>query len=283
MIKRLLISLLAVGLIALTTQPPQGVRFFLHPAPPNPEPIRLLGRSHLSLITDLVWIRTIGVAVNLKVPADGAMLLLWCGLVTDLDPKFIYPYIFGGLLAPMSSSLGNHNVAESSALFKRGMAHIPTDYRLPLYLSFNQLHLDHDVHGAAETLRQGARIPGAPAFMGQLASRLLAQSDDFEGAQAIVGELEERSSDPELREVFARRRLEIERDRLLTTLQGAVDTYRASRGQPPQSLMQLLSEGLITELPPDPVDGGEFELGPDGTVTASSGARLKAFSQDEVR
>ncbi len=280
---RIALSLLAVGLIAVTTKPPGGARYFLQAVPPNPEPIRLLGRSHLSLITDLVWIRAIGVAINLKVPADGASLLIWCGLVTDLDPTFIYPYIFGGLLAPMSSHLGNHNVAESSALFRRGMANIPTDYRLPLYLSFNQLHLDHDVHGAAETLRQGARIPGAPAFMGQLASRLMAQSDDFEGAQAIAGEMEERSSDPEIRQVFARRRLEIERDRLLTTLQAAVDAYRASRGKPPQSLMQLLSEGLLTELPPDPVDGGEFELGPDGTVIAPSGARLKAFSQDEVR
>ncbi len=102
MMKSTLVAVVAVGLIALTTTPPGGMRFFLQAAPPNPEPIRVLGRSHLSLISDLVWIRAIGVATDLKVPADGAALLVWCNLVADLDPKFIYPYIFAGLLAPMS-------------------------------------------------------------------------------------------------------------------------------------------------------------------------------------
>lgn len=281
--RSLLVAMVGVGLVAVTITPPQSTRFFSQSAPPNAQPIRLLARSHLSLVADLFWIRAIGVTINLKVPADGRALVLWCGLVTELDPQFVWPYIFAALLGPMTSSAGNHNVAEANALLKRGMENIPGDYRLPLYLSFNQLHLDHDVRAAAETLRRGARAPGAPLFMGQLATRLLAQSNDFDAASAFAEELEQSSTDPEVRAIFGRRRLEIERDRLLATLQRAVDSFRAARGQPPETLMQLLLEGFITELPKDPL-GGEFQLGPDGAVSASSGARLKAHSQEaEVR
>lgn len=279
-LRSILVALVGAVLVAVTTTPPLGTRFFTQSFPPNPEPIRLLGRSHLSLVVDLLWLRTIGLSVGMKVPADGRALVLWCELVADLDPQFLYPYIFGGLLAPMSSNAGNHNVEEASALLKKGMENIPGDYRLPLYLAFLQLQVDHDAAAAAATLRRGARIPGAPLFMGQLATRLLAQSNDFDAARAFAEELEHSSPDPEVRAIFARRRLEIERDRLLATLQQAVEAFRAERGSVPQSLLQLLSEGFITQLPHDPL-GGEFQLGPDGAVIAPSGDRLRAFSQTE--
>ena len=135
---------------------------------------------------------------------------------------------------------------------------------------------------AAQTLRRGALNPGAPLFMAQLATRLLAQNDDFAAAGAFAEQLEENATDPEVREVFARRRLEIERDRRLVMLQKAAEAFKAARGQPPQTLMQLLSEGFLTELPEDPL-GGQFTLAPDGTVVSPSGARLEAHFQAEDR
>lgn len=274
----LLGALVGAGLVAVTVVPPQGTHFFTQSPPPNAQLIRLLARSHISLVADLFWIRAIGIATSIKVPADGLSLVTWCGLVTELDPRFVWPYLFGGLLAPMSSAWGNHNVAEANALMKRGMENIPQDHRLPLYLSFNQLNVEHDVRAAAETLRRGARAPHAPPFMGQLATRLLAQTDDFDAASAFADELERGATDAETRAAFARRRLEIARDRLLVDLQKAVDRFRAERGRPPDSLAHLVSEGFLSQLPADPL-GGEFRLGADGTVVASSGARLKAYFQ----
>jgi hypothetical protein len=275
----LAVAALGVTLVAATISPPQGIRIFTQTPPPNVLPIRALGRSHLSLVSDLFWIRTIGVSVNLKVPADALALVSWCDFVTDLDPTFLYPYLFGGLLGPMPSASGNHNTAEAAALLRKGMQHIPSDHRLPLYLSFNQLYIEHDVKAAAETLRQGARAPGAPMYMAQLATRLLAQANDFDAASAFAEELAQSSDDPREREIFERRRLEIERDRILHGLQSAVDRYRAQRGFLPATLVQLLSEGVLTELPPDPL-GGEFQLREDGTVVAPSGERLHAYIKE---
>ena len=81
--RSLLVALVGVGLIAATITPPGGTRFLTHSTPPNPQPIRLLARSHLSLVADLFWIRAIGVTVNLKVPADGLALVSWCMFVTE--------------------------------------------------------------------------------------------------------------------------------------------------------------------------------------------------------
>jgi hypothetical protein len=280
--KRVLLAGVAgIALIAATTVSPGRTRYFVQSTPPNAEPLRALGRSHISLIADLVWIRAIGVTVNLRVPSDGLSLLLWCNLVADLDPKFLYPYLFGGLLAPMSSAKGHHNVAEASALLRRGMENVPGDYRLPLYLAFNQLQVEHDFRGAAATLQRGARIPGAPVMMGQLATRLLAQTDDFAAADALVRELEGSTHDPEVKALFERRAVEIERDRRVAELERAVSAFRSQRGTLPQTLMQLLSEGFLTELSVDPISGREFILEPDGRVRAPSGERLKAHFQED--
>ena len=249
--RSLLAAVVGVGLVAVTTSPPSGNRYFYQSSPPNPLLIQMVGRSHISLIADLFWIRAIGVSTSLKVPADGRVLIAWCGLVTELDPHFVWPYIFGGLLGPMpgATTATWYNVREGNALLSRGMAHIPGDFRLPLYLSYNQLQLDHDTGAAAETLRRGALEPKAPIYLAQLATRLLAQTDAFEAAHAFASQLEESSTDPTVRAFFEHRRMEIERDQMLFTLQQGVDAFRQARGQLPTSLMQLLSEGFVEEAP----------------------------------
>lgn len=196
--RSLLAAVVGVGLVAVTTSPPSGNRYFYQSSPPNPLLIQMVGRSHISLIADLFWIRAIGVSTSLKVPADGRVLIAWCGLVTELDPHFVWPYIFGGLLGPMpgATTATWYNVREGNALLSRGMAHIPGDFRLPLYLSYNQLQLDHDTGAAAETLRRGALEPKAPIYLAQLATRLLAQTDAFEAAHAFASQLEEKLDRP---------------------------------------------------------------------------------------
>lgn len=272
----------SVALIAATTSAPTGERYFSQSTPPNAQLLQLLGRSHISMVSDLVWIRAIGLSIDLRVPADGLALIAWCRLATDLDPKFVWPYIFGGLLGTMSYASGDFNVKEAEALLQRGEEQLPNDFRLPLYLSFNQLHLEHDVEAAAQTLRRGARIPGAPTFMALLATRLLAQTNAFDAAHEFAEQLEAQASDPSERAFFQRRRQEIERDERLVLLQHAVDAFRAAKGRVPQTLSEVQAEGFLTEVPVDPL-GGQFLLDANGAVTATSGARLQAHFQEGAR
>lgn len=280
-VRPLAIALLAVALIAGSVRPPGGTRYFAQAVPPNPELIRLAGRSHLSLVADLFWIRTIATSINLKVPADGLVLIAWAQLVTDLDPQFPWPYLLGGLLGPMSFGDRNYNVAEANALLEKGMAAMPNEFRFPMYLSYNQLHLQGDVAGAAQTLRRGARAPGAPPFMAQLATRLLAQTNAFDAARSFAHELEDSSPDPEVREFFRKRKLEIERDETITRLQAAVDAFHERNGRWPTSLEQLVAEQALMAVPPEPL-GGVYYLDAEGRVQSTSGKRLEANIQRGV-
>lgn len=279
-VSSVLVAVAGVSLVAATVNSPGGTRYFTQSVPPNAGIIRALGRSHLSMIADLFWIRAIGTTISLKTPADGKTLIAWCDLVTELDPQFVWPYAMGGLLGPMSFGDTHYNVKEGNALLQRGVDSLPNDYRLPMYLSYNQLHLEHDLKGAAETLQRGARIPGAPVFMAQLATRLLTQTNEFTAATAFAEELEQSSPDPEVRAFFKHRRLEVERDRQLAALQAVIDEYKRVRGFLPATLEQLLDENVLTTLPEDPL-GGTFQLDADGRVRSSSGERLQVHFPKE--
>jgi hypothetical protein len=278
-----LTAVVGLALIASTTTNPSARTQFRSQAhPPNATLFRVLGKSHLSLVADLSWIRAIAVSTSLKDPADGLSLIHWCDFVTQLDQKFAWPYVLGGLLGPYSAFEKTYNVKEASALLQRGVTELPDDYRLPLYLSYNQLYLDQDPKGAGQTLLRAARIPHAPAYLGQLATRLLAQSDDFTSAERLAAQLEESTDDPTVRALFAQRRLEVARDAALAVLQRAVDAFRNARGQLPTDLRELVQQGFLSEIPKEPL-GGRFAMDQNGTVFSTSGERLKAHFQDEGR
>lgn len=280
-LRPLLTALAGVGLIALTVAPPSGTRIFSQSTPPSPGLLRALGRSHLSLVADFTWIRAIGLSTSLRVPSDGRALIAWCDLVTDLDPKFLWPYVLGGLLGAMPTWNTPYNVKEANALLEKGLRELPQEYRLAIYLSFNQLHLLKDPAAASASLRRGAAAPGAPAFMAQLATRLMAEAGSFELAQTYAREFEEHSPDPEVRQFFARRRLELERDQLLAVLQRAADAFRAARGRAPLSVGELALGGFLKDgVPRDPL-GGEFGFDTEGRAFSTSGEALRAYITQE--
>ncbi len=275
-----LVAAVGVCLVALTISPPNNGRTFTLSNPPSADLIRGMARSHISLVSDLLWIRAIGLSITLRTPAEGRALIAWCALITELDPHFFWPYVLGGLLGPMRFGDKVYNTLEGNALLQRGLANLPSEYRLAMYLSYNQLHLDHDPASAARTLLLGARAPNAPVFMGQLATRLLAQGDSFEAARSFAREMEESATDPEVRALFKRRRLEVERDEAIASLQRAVDEFKRTQGHLPRTFAELVSTGLLAELPNEPL-GGAFQLSPSGEVSSTSGERLKAFFSPE--
>ncbi len=243
---------------------------------PNIQLVLALGKSQIPLVADLYWIRSIALTTELRTPNQGKVLIRWCRFVSELDPQFVWPYLLGGLLGVMSTDAQTHyNVNEANELLAAGLERLPDEPRLAIFLSYNQLELQHDSKAAAQTLRRGSMGPRAPPFMAQLATRLMAQSGDFDSAREFAFQLA--NSQDELSRAFFQRRLqEIERDEGLARAQAAVDTYRAARGRPPESLLQLSLEGFLPEIPVDPL-GGTLSIDPvTGIVSSTSGSRLKA-------
>jgi hypothetical protein len=263
------------GVLAATSRPPRSIVLTSAVAVvPDPKVVRVLAGSHLAMVTDLYWIRMTALGARANRPDEGLALITWGEFITDLDPTMFWAYVMGGVLGGMRLGGVTYNGQEAVHLLEKGTRHLD-DPRLFIYLSYAQLDLLKDYRGAAETLLRGATKPGAPPFMAGLATRLLAQTGQFDRAR-LFAETMAQSSDPTTREAFELRLKEIERERMLTAVEAAVHTYFERYGHTPASVATLVSEGLLPDYPVDPL-GGTISLTADGGVTVSSGARLRIF------
>ncbi|MEW5742226.1 MAG: hypothetical protein AB1938_25140 [Myxococcota bacterium] len=266
---------LSFGVLVATSRPPRAlVLTSATSAVPDADVVRVLARSHLAMVTDLYWIRMTALGARANRPDEGRALIAWGEFVTDLDPTMFWAYAMGGILGGMRLGGVSYNGAEAVHLLEKGTRHLD-DPRLFIYCSYAQLNLLDDPEGAAGTLMRGATKPGAPPFMAALATRLLAQEGHFERARTFA-ETMAQSEDPTTRETFELRLKEIERERVLTQVEAAAQTYAQRFGHVPASLATLVAEGLLAEYPVDPL-GGSISLAPDGQVTVTSGARLRVF------
>ncbi len=210
-------------------------------------------------------------AVAANSPAEGRQLLAWGEFVSDLDPGQKWVYILGGLLGPMKVDNKLHNGLEAEALLRKGVANVPSELRLYLYLSAQQIELKKN-KAAAATLQQALSVPGCPAYVGPLAARLLTIAGEFDAAREFALRLSE-STDELERERFKRRVLEIDREKVLKQVDDAAATFNARFSRAPIDLAELVAQGLLPELPVDPL-GGTISFDADGRAQVSSGKRL---------
>lgn len=84
--------------------------------------------------------------------------------VTDLDPYFTYPYLFGGLFL----SLGGGLVTEAVSILRKGQKYFPNDWRFPFYLGFNYFFFKNDTVAALKEFVQTAALPECPPIVNSL-------------------------------------------------------------------------------------------------------------------
>lgn len=205
-------------------------------------------------------------------PEEGAALLGWGHLLSDLDPNMYWPYAMGGLVGVVTKRGHVYNAAEAERLLQKGLA-TTGDARLAVYLAYLQLESLRNPDAAADTLRRGARLPRAPPFMARLATRILASRGHFAAARDFAAEVAA-DADPETRAAFEYRLREIDREELLAQITQAAASFSSMNGRPPRSIDELVAQGLLPGVPVDPL-GGAWTIDSDGTVGVSSGERLR--------
>lgn len=268
--RSLFIALISVAAIALTVREPSKQTGAAAQVLPDARLLTALGRSHLSLVTDFVWMKTASQAVRLSSPADGLELMRWCGLVADLDPRFPFSYVVGGILGVVDINGVSTNVAPARALLARGVEARPDRFDLPLYLAFNDLSLSKNPRSAGAVLARASREPGAPEYFAPLSARLLSAAGSPEEASRLALELAGQTTDPEQRAVLEHRANEARREVVRAQIAEAVARFREARLRLPNTIEELVTTGFLTTPPVDPA-GGTFSLAPDGSVISSSG------------
>ena len=156
---------------------------------------------------DLLWLRTIGYyADQANNEHQFTYLYRMLDVITTLDPKFLYPYLFGGVT--LSIELDRPDLA--NRLLHKGMRHHPDVWKIPFLIGFNTYFGEGDAATAARYIALAGRLPGAPGYLPGFAARLYVRGSGREKALAFLSEVIGQTEDPALRAQLIRRYQQIE-------------------------------------------------------------------------
>jgi hypothetical protein len=271
----LALMLAGLGTVAALSEPPREPPRGPYQAPllPRLELLRVLGAGHQSLVADYYWLQAIQATGRAGSSTEATRyldLFYYADLVTDLDPKFHKVYTFSGNTIP--TNLGREtwvNTSEARKILEKGVKHFPEDSTLRLYLAYN-LSYFHGEHAAAtEHLHVAATLPNVNRFVPEIATRMLAYNRRFDAALALVESFRDSETDPEMRQLFDERVLEIQREQVLVQVDDAIAAFKQREGRLPQALSELVAHGDLPDFPEDPMRG-VITISEDGRSTSTS-------------
>ncbi len=120
--------------------------------------------------------------------------ILW--RVVELDPNFIYPYLFGGFTVLHETG----DVEEAYALLQFGRQHNPNRWEFPFYLGYIDLFYNGRTGKALEWLSEALARPDHPAFLERLYVSLTRATSQTAHIIEYLKALYQSSEDQETRE-----------------------------------------------------------------------------------
>ena len=261
-----------VGILAVVErQRPAMVRAAELAYLPKGEYLRVAVLGYRQMAADLIWLKAVQHFGERKQTTEG---YLWAyhavDVLTDVDPKFAFAYQAAGIVLGVWANLPR----ESIALLTKGMRHNPEVWQLPFYVGYDYFYEVHDPVQAAKYLRIASELPGAPAYLPKLAARMTVEAGDPDAALEFLQRLYQQLQDERLRESLVQRMKEVVAERDIRFLEEGVRRYKSRYGKLPANLNDLVTKGIIQQIPEEPL-GGVYQLNAsDGTV-ASTGLRQR--------
>lgn len=177
--------------------------------------------------------------------------------VTELDPRFSYPYAFATLTLP---DLGF--IEEGLEIGLRGLREADPDWRIPYYLATTyHIHLK-DRKNAALNFDIAARTPGAPEQVSRIASRYGSSANAREQTKEVWASIYETTNDETVRERAKNYLLQVE---ILELLERSVEIYKNKFGVKPKKIEDLVRPGILKAIPPNPF-GLKYSVTEDGKI-----------------
>lgn len=152
-----------------------------------------------------------------------------------LHPRFIDTYFFCQATLPYISD--EYARFANKEVLARGLAALPESMVPPFFIGFNHFYHLQEPGEAAGYLRQASEKPGAPSWLGHLASVLAAEGGDIEGGFLWLQAMLANEEDERMREYYMFSINQFEKAR---TVQQAIVRYRQERGRDPEDLADLV-------------------------------------------
>ena len=232
---------------------------------PSSQVLRWLSLGHPTLAANLLWLRAVQYIGEERAEQRGwDKLYPLVDAVTDLDPRHGYAYQVAGVVL---GSVGR--TKESNAILEKGIRNVPDRYILPYLRAFNAFYYDDDWPAAGRFAEISARTPGAPAHVRQNVLAYYVKGKRADAAVAFLEHSLAEAKDPDTRKAVESQLRQARVEQSFARLDDAVDAWRARYLAGPLAPEQLVTEGLVPSLPPDPA-GGELEMGADGRVISTA-------------
>lgn len=242
---------------------------------PPGEYLKLAVLGYRDIVADFIWLKAVQNYAGRNQSRAGYLAAYHAAdVATDLNPDFVHAYKASGTILSVWANMPN----ESVAILKKGVQNNPTVWELPFFLAYDYYYDLHDPQTAATYFQKAAGLPGAPGWLGKLAAKMTVQAGDPDAALEFLQRLYQATSDERTREGLLERMREVEAERRIRLLEGAVKQYRDRYGVSPKQLNDLASKGLLVTIPEDP-RGGQFVLRqPDGAIVSTiPHQRLRVF------
>lgn len=210
-----------------------------------------------NLAADLVWLRAIQYyGHHLMTDRKYTWLGHIFDILTQLDPKFVGAYRFGG----MTLAWDAEKPEEGISLLRKGMHENPLRWELPFDIGFIYYMVLKDYAKAGNYFYLAGKMPETWQIAQRWAAFSYGKSEDRRGfGKLLFEDLYHSTTNPELKKVAKRGLLFIRRQEHLEYLQKGVDKYYEKYQRYPPDLKTLEREGLIDSIPHEP-SGGYYLL-----------------------
>lgn len=233
---------------------------------PKGEYLKVAVLGYRQAVADLIWVKAVHLLGGRQRAVEEYRAAYHAvDVLTDLDPKFVYAYQATGTILAIWGNL----IPESVAILTKGVTHNPEVWELPFLLGYTYYFEQREPAKAAPYFRLASRLKGAPGYLSGLATRMTVEAGDLDAALEFLQRMYQQQQDPRLREGLEQRIREVVAEKDIGFLEGGVRQYRARYGRLPLRLEDLVTRGIIQQIPEEPL-GGSYRLNSaDGTVTST--------------
>ena len=174
---------------------------------PSGKVLKIVSLGFDEVMADILYIRMLDYFAT-HVTSDRTYTWLYhmADLVTTLDPKFRFPYIFAGLILNLEAN--QHENARK--IITKGMNEFPDYWYFPFLLGLNYFFHDADFKDAADSLERASMLPGSPKFLKSFAVKLRREGATRETAIVFLEHLYMSFNNKELKKILAAKIREIQ-------------------------------------------------------------------------
>jgi tetratricopeptide (TPR) repeat protein len=226
--------------------------------------LKKLSLGYYEILADIYWIRALQYFGSKKPGEQNPDLLYhYFDIITDLDPKFVNAYRYGGTFLAEPPPFGLGETRKGIELLDKGRRNNPENYNLPLEEAFIYYFYPKDYEKAAELFKEASEKPGISplrrASMKGMAASAHARGGNNELSRKIWEIIYETSPSGGRREFALRNINEIDTMALEDRLTESLKEYVKRYGRLPSSPEDMARSGVVRGIPEAPV-GGKFIL-----------------------